>query len=94
MAHTKAKGSTKLGRDSAAQRLGVKTFGGEKVRAGAILVRQRGSRWYAGDNVKRAGDDSLYASVAGVVVFQKKKIAGFDSRLRRKTIVHVKPATQ
>lgn len=93
MAHTKAKGSTKLGRDSNAQRLGVKVFGGEKVNAGQILIRQRGSKWYAGKNVRQAGDDTLYAQMAGIVTYQKKKITGFDGQSKRKTIVHIEPVS-
>ena len=91
MAHTKAKGSTQLGRDSISKRLGVKIFGGQKVSAGQIIVRQRGTKFLPGKNVKRADDDTLYAITSGIVVFQKKKVPSFSGKLRRKTIVSVEP---
>ena len=72
MASKKGLGSTKNGRDSNAQRLGVKRFGGETVTGGSILVRQRGTPFKAGENVGRGKDDTLYARVAGVVVFKDR----------------------
>lgn len=72
MAHKKGQGSSRNGRDSNAQRLGVKRFGGELVSAGSIIVRQRGTRFNAGNNVKRAGDDSLFATADGHVKFEVK----------------------
>lgn len=72
MAHKKGAGSTRNGRDSNAQRLGVKAFGGEVVTAGSIIIRQRGTKFHPGDNVKRASDDTLFALVDGKVVFQEK----------------------
>jgi large subunit ribosomal protein L27 len=72
MAHKKAGGSTRNGRDSNAQRLGVKRFGGQIVKAGNILVRQRGTRFHAGDNVGIGKDHTLFATVDGQVVFQEK----------------------
>ncbi len=72
MAHKKGGGSTRNGRDSNSQRLGVKKFGGERVRAGNILVRQRGTRFHPGDNVGIGSDDTLFALVDGVVEFQRK----------------------
>lgn len=72
MAHKKGGGSTRNGRDSNAQYLGVKRFGGEEVRAGNIIVRQRGTRIHPGDNVGRGNDDTLFALVDGVVEFQRK----------------------
>lgn len=69
MAHKKAGGSSRNGRDSAAQRLGIKKYGGEQVRAGNILVRQRGTQFHPGDNVGRGKDDTLFALVDGVVKF-------------------------
>jgi len=69
-ASKKAGGSSRNGRDSAAKRLGVKRFGGQWVTAGSILVRQRGTRFVPGRNVGRGGDDTLYARVSGVVVFE------------------------
>jgi len=70
MAHKKGVGSSRNGRDSNAQRLGVKAFGGEFVTAGSIIVRQRGTRFHPGRNVRRAGDDSLFAVSDGVVTFE------------------------
>ncbi|GAB4140880.1 MAG: 50S ribosomal protein L27 [Planctomycetota bacterium] len=70
MAHKKGQGSTKNGRDSNPQYRGVKAYGGQRVTAGSILVRQVGTRFKAGANVKRATDDSLFALVAGTVRFQ------------------------
>ena len=72
MAHKKGGGSTRNGRDSNAQRLGVKKFGGERVLAGNIIVRQRGTRIHPGDNVGIGSDDTLFALVDGVVEFQRK----------------------
>lgn len=72
MAHKKGTGSTRNGRDSNAQRLGVKRYGGESVRAGNILVRQRGTKLHPGVNVGRGSDDTLYALVDGVVTFERK----------------------
>ncbi len=70
MAHKKAGGSTRNGRDSKAQNLGVKRFGGQAVLAGTILVRQRGTRIHPGTNVGKGGDDTLFAKVDGTVVYQ------------------------
>ena len=69
MAHKKGQSSSKNGRESNAQRLGVKRFGGEQVRAGSILVRQRGTRFHPGDNVGKGSDDTLFAKAEGVVGF-------------------------
>lgn len=73
MAHKKGGGSSRNGRDSQAQRLGVKAFAGERVKAGAILVRQRGTRFRPGENVGIGSDDTLFATVAGQVVFSRGK---------------------
>ncbi|NOZ23606.1 MAG: 50S ribosomal protein L27 [Planctomycetes bacterium] len=73
MAHKKGQGSVKNGRDSNAQFLGVKRFGGERVKAGSILVRQRGTRFKPGVNVGRGKDDTLFALAAGVVKFESRK---------------------
>ncbi len=72
MAHKKAGGSTRNGRDSNAQRLGVKRFGGQAVKAGNILVRQRGTKFHAGDNVGMGKDHTLFATADGNVVFEVK----------------------
>ena len=71
MAHKKGGGSTKNGRDSNAQRLGVKRYAGENVKAGNILVRQRGTKFHPGTNVGIGSDDTLYATVDGVVKFER-----------------------
>ncbi|MEE3259846.1 MAG: 50S ribosomal protein L27 [Candidatus Latescibacterota bacterium] len=70
MAHKKGVGSSKNGRDSNSQRLGVKRFGGEKVNAGTIIVRQRGTRIHPGTNVKKGGDDTLFATIEGRVQYE------------------------
>lgn len=70
MAHKKGGGSTKNGRDSESKRLGVKHFGGESVRAGNILVRQRGTRFHPGTNVGKGKDDTLFATTDGIVTFR------------------------
>ena len=72
MAHKKAGGSSRNGRDSAGQRLGMKIFGGEQVVAGNILARQRGTKWHAGQNVGIGKDHTLYARVDGLVKFNTK----------------------
>ena len=71
MAHKKGVGSSKNGRESASQRLGVKIWGGQKVIAGNIIVRQRGNRHFPGENVAQGNDDTLYALTDGVVYFHK-----------------------
>jgi large subunit ribosomal protein L27 len=81
MSHKKAGGSTRLGRDSQAQRLGVKIHDGQKTLAGMVLVRQRGSRFHAGPNVKHGGDDTLYAKIAGIVKITEKKRKRFDGSM-------------
>ena len=73
MAHKKGGGSSRNGRDSNAQRLGVKAFGGQKVPAGSILVRQRGTRIHPGRNVSKGGDDTLFALVEGTVRFSTSR---------------------
>lgn len=72
MAHKKGTGSTRNGRDSNAKRLGVKRYGGQVVRAGNILVRQRGTKFHPGNNVGRGNDDTLFALIDGVVTFEHK----------------------
>ncbi|WP_435769820.1 50S ribosomal protein L27 [Nocardioides sp. SYSU DS0651] len=85
MAHKKGAASTKNGRDSNAQRLGVKRFGGQVVNAGEILVRQRGTHFHPGAGVGRGGDDTLFALVPGAVEFGKK---------RGRKVVNVVPAAE
>ena len=72
MAHKKGQGSVKNGRESHSKRLGIKTFGGERVTAGCILVRQRGTRYHPGRNVARGRDDTLFALAPGVVRFDRQ----------------------
>lgn len=72
MSKTKGGGSTRNGRDSQSQRLGVKVFDGTVVKAGAIIVRQRGTRFHPGENVGRGGDDTLFATAAGKVKFGQR----------------------
>ncbi len=91
MAHKKAGGSTGLGRDSKAKRLGVKRGDGQAVKAGEILIRQRGTKWRVGENVRKGKDDTLYARVAGIVKFTKKKVTKFDGALKLKTFVNIEP---
>ncbi len=91
MAHKKAAGSTRLGRDSRAQRLGVKIFGDQYAKAGNIIIRQYGMKFAAGENVGRAGDDSLFALVDGVVQFKKVMKRKFTGALRLTRVVSVVP---
>ncbi len=81
MAHKKGQGSSRNGRDSNPQNLGVKAFGGQQVTGGSIIVRQRGTKFFPGNNVGRGKDDTLFAKVDGVVKFQ--------NRGRRGTYVHI-----
>ncbi|HNV86649.1 MAG TPA: 50S ribosomal protein L27 [Candidatus Omnitrophota bacterium] len=74
MAHTKSQGSCSNGRDSNAQRLGIKAYGGEKVLAGAIILRQRGARFKPGRNVGMGKDDTLYALINGKVQFNPNRV--------------------
>lgn len=78
MAHTKAAGSTKLGRDSLPKYLGVKLYNGQPAKAGSIIVRQRGTKIIAGKNVRRGKDDTLYSIIKGVVKFTTKTIKRYD----------------
>lgn len=89
MAHKKAAGSTALGRESASKRLGIKIQDGEYAKAGAILVRQRGTIYHPGANVKRGGDDTLFATTPGKVKFIKKKLRKYNNQLQTTTIVNV-----
>ena len=89
MAHTKAKSSAKNTRDSIGRRLGVKRQDGEKVRPGDIIVRQRGTKFYPGTNVRRGRDDTLYAVGIGIVKFKKRKKVSFDGSKKYTKIVSV-----
>lgn len=92
MAHKKAGGSTAWGRDSISKRLGVKIFGNQAVKKGQVIVRQHGTKFHAGKNVKVAGDSTLYSMTDGVVKFQNKKVSKFHGNLRKTRIVSVHPA--
>lgn len=89
MAHTKAKGTTKYGRESEAKRLGVKVSGGGKVSAGEIIIRQRGTKFYPGQNVRRGADDTLYALKSGIVKFLDKRKFHFDGSKKLAKVVEV-----
>ena len=80
MAHTKSGGSTSLGRDSQSKRLGIKRSSGQKAWPGAILVRQRGSYYLPGNNVKRGSDDTLFATATGLVNFKRRTKIAYDGR--------------
>jgi large subunit ribosomal protein L27 len=92
MAHKKAGGSTALGRDSVSKRLGVKIFGNQAVRTGQVIIRQHGTKFHAGKNVRMGGDSTLYATTNGKVSFQKKMTAKFHGNLRKTRIVNVVPS--
>lgn len=83
MAHKKGVGSSRNGRDSNPQRLGVKRYGGQPVSAGSILVRQRGTKFHAGRNVGKGSDDTLFSKIDGVVKFE---------RMRARNVISVYPA--
>ena len=91
MAHTKSLGSTKLGRDSESKRLGIKVNDNEAVKAGEIIIRQRGSRYLPGQNVAQGGDDTLYAMKNGTVKFNSAKKTRFDRSTRYVKVVKVEP---
>jgi len=89
MAHKKAGGSTSLGRDSRAQRLGVKLYGGEYAKIGAIIVRQRGTKIRPGKKCKKGIDDTLFAIQPGFVKFSTKKIKKINGKLRMARFANV-----
>lgn len=89
MATTKSAGATRLGRDSASKRLGVKLFDGQIAKPGNILVRQRGTKFLAGKNVKIGKDDTLYSMAAGKVKFSNKRITNFNGKIRQAKVVNV-----
>jgi len=91
MAHKKAGGSTALGRDSAGKRLGVKIQDGQFAKAGAILIRQRGTKYHPGLNVKKGKDDTLFSTTLGFVKFTTKKLRKFNNQLKTSKIVNVMP---
>jgi large subunit ribosomal protein L27 len=89
MAHRKAGGSTSLGRDSISKRLGVKLFGGQEIKSGQIIIRQRGTKFHPGRNVQRAEDDTLFSLIDGVVKFSQKKVRNFTGKLVSRRFVSV-----
>jgi len=89
MSKTKQGGSTRLGRDSAAQRLGIKITAGQTAKAGMIIVRQRGTKYLLGDNVRKGSDDTIYAAKDGVVSFVTKSKKLFNGSRRTAKVVSV-----
>lgn len=89
MAHKKAAGSTALGRESESKRLGIKVNDGQWAKTGAILVRQRGTKYHPGKNVKIGGDDTLFAMVNGIVKFSTRKLKKYDNSLKTCKIVNI-----
>lgn len=89
MAHKKAGGSTSNVRDSKGQRLGVKLYGGEFAKPGMVIIRQRGSRYFAGLNVRKGKDDTLFAVGQGLVLFKRKMRRSFTGALKNRVEVNV-----
>ena len=89
MSKTASKGTTKTGRDSRSKRLGVKVFGGQSIKTGSIILRQRGSKFMPGENVKAGRDYTLYALKDGIVTFATKKKTKFDGSKRVIKVVNV-----
>lgn len=89
MAHVKAGGTSKNLKDSRSQRLGVKIFGGQIIKTGQIIIRQRGQKYHAGLGVEMGNDHTIFAMKDGTVKFQKKKLSTYTGSLQHKTIVHV-----
>jgi len=89
MAKTKATGTSRLGRDSQPKYLGVKLFNGQRAKVGSVIIRQRGTKFLPGKNVKRGADDTLFALKEGVVKFKTKRVERFDNSQRIATIVNI-----
>ena len=90
MAHKKAGGSSKNGRDSKSKRRGVKLFGGQITKAGSIIIRQKGTRFFPGDNTGMGSDFTIFALTVGKVAFEEKKRRRFDGQVRRDIFVSVR----
>lgn len=90
MATRKAGGSTQLGRDSKPKYLGVKLSHGQKAKAGAIIVKQRGTKFRPGNNVKVSKDDSIFATKEGIVEYTKKRVQKFDGSIAKVNVINVK----
>ncbi len=91
MATRKSGGSTSLGRDSMSQRLGVKLSAGQQAQPGSIIIRQRGTSFNAGENVRRGKDDTLYAVATGTIHFTRKRIRAFNGNIEIRKFVSVIP---
>lgn len=89
MSHKNSAGSTSLGRDSEGKRLGVKLSDGQKAKIGNIIIRQRGTKYHPGENVKKGKDDTLFAVASGTVKFRTKKLLKFNGKLQKSKIVNV-----
>lgn len=89
MAKTKSAGSTKLGRDSRPKYLGVKLYGGQRAKPGSVIIRQRGTKFIPGGNVRRGNDDTLYATKEGIVQFRTIRKKKFDGNSRIAKVVNV-----
>jgi len=89
MAHKKAGGSTQLGRDSVSKRLGLKRHDGQTVKPGMILVKQRGTKYRPGKNVKKGTDDSLFTTANGIVKITEKKVRLFNNSLKKRKFISV-----
>jgi large subunit ribosomal protein L27 len=89
MAKKKAGGSTTLGRDSESKRLGVKLSNGQTAKTGSIIIRQRGTKYHPGKNVKKGKDDTLFATTNGKVEFKTKKLKKFTGKLEKSKIVNI-----
>ena len=93
MSHKKAGGSTNNGRDSVAKRLGVKVFGEQAVKAGGIIIRQRGTKYFPGENVGMGKDHTIYSLIDGKVYFTEKALRKYDGRVFKDKLVNVKPVS-
>jgi len=89
MAHTKSGGSTKLGRDSKAKRLGIKKADGQAVKTGNILIRQRGTKWHPGENTDIGRDDTIFSLKDGIVKFSIKRKKSFTGQMKKISLVNV-----
>lgn len=89
MSHKKAGGSTQNGRDSIAKRLGVKVFGGQAVKAGGIIIRQRGTQYFPGKNTGMGKDHTIYDTITGKVVFTEKAMKKYDNRVFKDKVISV-----
>lgn len=89
MAHKKAAGTTKNGRDSKSKRRGVKAFGGQSINAGSIIIRQKGTKFFPGENAMMGRDFTIFATQNGVVQFAEKRVRKYDGRIFKNKLVNV-----